>query len=202
MGCEKFLKHFLSPFSRQRCFTKCLVTAKIAGLPLECDLGAPAVGSFIFVDAADTAGVIFRDRLFFNRVADCFKAGAVHQGPRLVGLVPAAATGGVAVLEVGLADNSLISAGAAAFPPVLAGTLAVVGNDGEISELLTDPVLERRAAQAPAAPAVAGIQLSSRHDNCIAAVADTVPERAAEAIPALRAGLDDEFTETMSGQVF
>ena len=178
-----------------------VVTAEESGVSLEGDLRAPLVGAFVLIDAADAAAVVAGNGAGTDGAANSFDAGAVDKMLGSIGCVMAATAGGVAVLEIGLADNGLISAAAAAFPPVLAGTLSVVGNDREIPELLADPVFEGRAAEAPAAPAVAGVQLAGRRNDRIAAVADTVPERAAEAVFTLRTRLDNELAEALTGQI-
>ena len=170
-------------------------------MSLEGDLRAPLVGAFVLIDAADAAAVVAGNGAGADGAANSFDAGAVDKMLGSIGCVMAATAGGVAVLEIGLADNGLIPAAAAAFPPVLTGTLSVVGNNSEISEMLADPVFDGRAAQAPAAPAVAGVQLAGRRNDCVAAVADAVPERAAEAVSALRAGLDDQLAEAPAGQI-
>ena len=198
---QEFLEYLHAPLAGQCCLSQGFKAAQVFCLPLEGDLGAPATGAFVLVYAADTAAVVLGDGLFLDGVANGLQAGALHDGPRLVWLVLAAAADGVSALEVGLAHGNFVSAVTSAFPEVFAGALAVIGDHLQHSEALADPVLEGRPAQATAALAVAGLKLAGRRGDGLSAVTDTVPHDLA-GTAALRQHLPDrQLAEPLPGQV-
>ena len=107
----------------------------------------------------------------------------------------------MADLEVGLADNRLVPTVAAAFPPMLAGAFAVVGDDCEVAEGPADPVLAGRPAQAPAALPVTGLELARRGGNVLSAVTDAVPQNLPGAAALRQHFPDDQLAEALAGQV-
>lgn len=93
--------------------------------------------------------------------------------------VPAAAALGVAVLQVGLTSLQLFAAFAAAAPVMAAVPFAAIGGDGQVAELLADPVLQGRAAQTAAAFGVPIQQLAGGDLGSPAAVALAAPDHGA-----------------------
>ena len=116
--------------------------------------------------------------------------------------IAAAAAGRMSAHEAGLTDTCLISAAAFAFPIMFFVPLTVIGEDSQISELFSDPVLEGRAAQASAAAAIAVHQLSRRRNHLLAAVAKASPLYPTIGIPLLCNRKNLQFSESSAGQVF
>jgi len=114
-----------------------LETAKVTGPALERDLGGPAAGSLVAIDAAYPAGVVGEQL----PAPYAFQAGTLHEVPGAYGVYPAAAAFGMAALEVGLACPGLLSAVAKAAPVVLPAFPAIVGHHCQAAKTLSDPVL-------------------------------------------------------------
>ena len=198
---QEVLEDLLAALAGQGCLPQGFEAAQVFGFALEGDLGAPAAGAFVLVYAADTAAVVLGDGLFLDGVANGLQAGALHDGPRLVWLVLAAAADGVAALEVGLAHSDFVSAVTSAFPEVLAAALAVIGDHLQHAEALADPVLPGRPAQATAALAIAGLKLAGRRGDGIAAVTDAVPHDLAGPAALRQYLADRQLPEPLPGQV-
>ena len=80
--------------------------------------------------------------------------------------------------------------------------LAVIANHCQYAEFFSDPVLERRSAQASAAAPVSVAELTAWSNDGVAAVTDTVPEDPSVVIPFFSSGDHHELPKTLSRQVF
>ena len=85
---------------------------------------------------------------------------------------------------------------------MLTSALAVIGGHCKPPEFPADPVFQGRAAQAAAALAVAGLQLSSRGDNSVSTVAQAIPENLSCTASFRQHSADEQLSEALSGQIF
>jgi len=108
----------------------------------------------------------------------------------------------VSVHKAGLTDTGLIPAAALTLPIMLFFPLTVIGDYCQFPELFSDPVLQRRTAQAPAAAPVTVYQLTGRHKDFVPAVTDAVPQYAAVRIPFPCHREDLQLSESSACQIF
>ena len=85
---------------------------------------------------------------------------------------------------------------------MFASALAVIGGHCQPTEFPADPVFKGRTAQAAAALAVAGLQLSSRGDNSVSTVAQAIPENLSCTASFRQHSADEQLSEALSGQIF